>query len=317
MRFDDPSRLPHPDVGLAARALGFSTASLGLLRDLILQRTGQYYGDHRLDLLADRISELVAAAGLGSFLDYYYMLKYGEDPDGWTALLDALAVPETYFWRQFEQVEALCTRLLPAHARLRPGQPVTIWSAACCSGEEPLSIVMALHAGGWFDRMNITVRGTDASAALIERARKGVYGERAMRAIPAAMRDRYFTREAPGWRIDRSIHEHVHWGVANLADAAETAPLARADVIYCRNVFIYFADSSVEYVANTFSGSMPEWGYLFLGASESLLRLNTDFQLAELGSAFAYRRTDGRHPVHRAAELSADRRAARAEESDD
>jgi len=275
--------------GAGARRPSASESALTLLRDLIVQRTGVFYADARRDLLEERLGELVAARGLPSLLDFYYLLKY--DPDSaavWGELMDRLAVPETYFWRQPEQFEALAEVLLPRFAAAPGARPLRILSAACCSGEEPLSIAMALDEGGWFGRLPIEIVGSDASAALVARARRGVYGERALRNLSPERRERYFQPEGSGWRIDPALHGRVRWAVANLLDPEETGPLAEVDVIFCRNVFIYFSDDAIQTVVRTFAGRMRPPGYLFLGASDSLMRFATDFTMTEAGAAFVY-----------------------------
>jgi len=266
-----------------------SESALTLLRDLIVQRTGVWYGEAKREMLEERLGELVAARGLPSLLDYYYLLKY--DPDAaavWGELMDRLAVPETYFWRQPEQFAALAEVLLPRFQAALGGRPLRILSAACCSGEEPLSIAMALEEGGWFDRLPIEIVGCDASAALVARARAGLYGDRALRTLSAERRERWFRPEGGRWRIDPALHGRVRFSVANLLDEAELGPLAAVDVVFCRNVFIYFSDDAVRKVVRTFAGHMRPPGYLFLGASESLMRLATDFTMSEVGAAFVY-----------------------------
>ncbi len=187
-----------------ASALGLSASAFTLLRDLVAERTGIFYGEGRQELLLDRVADLVAARGLPSLLDYYYLLKY--DPqaeEAWAELRDRLAVPETYFWRQPDQFEALADVLMPRFEATLT-RPLRIWSAASCTGEEPLSIAMALDQGGWFDRMQVEIVGSDASSALVAKARAGRYGERSMRNLPPGWLDRYFERDGTGWRI---------WGV--------------------------------------------------------------------------------------------------------
>lgn len=290
--------------GTAPGRPGVSASAFTLLRDLIEQRTGVYFGDTRRDLLEDRVGELVAARGLPSMLDYYYLLKYDPGADAvWRELMDRLAVPETYFWRQPEHFAALAEVILPRYAAEPPGRPLRIWSAACCSGEEPLSIAMTLHEGGWFDRLPLEIVGSDASPALVARARAGVYGERSLRSLSPARRERWFRREGSAWRIDPALHARVAWTTANLLDAAQAAPLAGADVIFCRNVFIYFSDDAIRQVARMFAEHMPPRAYLFLGASESLMRLTTEFVMDEIGPAFVYVRpgSDGAGPVWRRA----------------
>ena len=275
--------------GYSADVLGISHSAFALLRDMIAQRAGVFYGDDKRDLLTDKLAGLVAAHGMSSFLDYYYLLRYDADAERhWAELMDRLAVPETFFWRQAEQILAVANVVAPRHFERRPHQPLRIWSAACCSGEEPLSIAIALAEAGLLDRRPIEIVASDASHALIERARRGVYFERSFRSLPAALRERWFVPEGQGWRVRRELHERIQWRTANLVDAAAVRPLADADVIFCRNVFIYFADETITDVVRTFGESIRDDGHLFLGASESLTRLPTGFQLTEVGGAFVY-----------------------------
>lgn len=275
--------------GFFTDSLGLPTTAFTLLRDLIVERTGVFFDDDKRDLLADRLSELVAAHALPSFLDYYYLLKYDEDADRhWAELVDRLAVPETYFWRQAEHFEALARVVVPRYAAERPDRPLRIWSAACCSGEEPLSIAIALNEAGWLDRVPIRIVASDASAALVARAKRGVYGERSLRHLSPELRERYFRREDGGWRVDPDLHGRIRWSTANLMSPAEVGPLAEAEVIFCRNVLIYFSDDAIRRVVRVFSGAMPPSGHLFLGASESLVRFSSDFSLEEVGPALVY-----------------------------
>ena len=298
---------PHPSTGGHHRTsltqpLALPDGPFVLLRELIVQRTGVLFDDLKRSLLADKLSSLVIENGFTSFLDYYYLLRYDAGAEAhWSQLLDRLAVPETYFWRQAEQFLSLAEIVAPTHAAAHPGQPLRIWSAACCTGEEPISIAIALAEAGLLDRSSVRIRGTDASALMIQRARTASYGERSFRQLPPALRDRWFEPDGDRWRPVARIRAAVEYDVANLARAEEIAPLAQADVIFCRNVFIYFADDAIRVAARTFGENIAADGYLFLGAAESLTRLGVDFELAEVGGAFAYVRTGRRSIVERLA----------------
>jgi chemotaxis protein methyltransferase CheR len=165
----------------------------------------------------------------------------------------------------------------------------------CATGEEPLTIAMALDEAGWLGRAPIEIRASDASTAAIEKARRGVYRERSFRNLPAHLRDKYFTQEGATktWRVDANLHAAVEWRVVNLMKEAEVAPLAAAHVIFCRNVFIYFSDETIRKTVRSFAGYIRPPGYLFVAAAESLLKLSSDFELQEVGKAFVYvRRPD-------------------------
>jgi len=188
-----------------------------ILRDLIRERIGFSFEDDKRDLLAVKLADRVRALGLPTFLDYYYLLKYGPDAEAeWPQLTDALSVQETFFWREFEPLQALVDILIPRQLALEPG-PLRIWSAACATGEEPLSIAMALTEAGWFERTTIEIWASDVSSTALAKARAGVYRERSFRALPPVLRDRYFTSEAGavGFVIKPLVSETVRAAVAN------------------------------------------------------------------------------------------------------
>jgi chemotaxis protein methyltransferase CheR len=260
-----------------------------LIRNLINERTGMFFDNGKSDLLIDKLSPLVVDRGFGSYLDYYYLLKY--DPSAraeWQNVMNALSVQETYFWREFDQIRALVQTLLPQSYARNSKSTLRIWSAACATGEEPLTIAIALNEAGWFDKASIEIVATDASTKAIDRAVQGVYRERAFRNLSAHLRDRYFERNGSDWRVRSDIHSRIKWGNANLIDEDEISQPASADFIFCRNVFIYFSESAIGRVVRSFSRFIRPPGYLFVGAAESLLRLTTDFTLSEVDDAFVY-----------------------------
>ncbi len=259
-----------------------------LLRDLIRDRLGVWFEEDRRDLLAGKLADRVVALGLRSFLDYYYRLKYGPGAEEeWPRLTEVLSVQETYFWREMDQVRAFVEILLPRNAAAGLG-PVRVWSAACATGEEPLTLAMALNEAGWFGRTDIELWASDVSPAALEKADRGIYRERSFRALPAALREKYFTPAGDGWRVDPGLRARVRYRRANLLDPDETVLIDSARYIFCRNVFIYFSPGTVAGVVARFLERMPRPGYLFVGVSESLLRMSTAFELEQVGGAFVY-----------------------------
>lgn len=265
--------------------------TLPLLRDLVEARAGIRYEDARLDVLCDRVTPLAIERGFDSLLDYYYALKYDtNDATAWPKVMDALSVQETYFWRESDQLEALARHIVPRIAAARPG-PIRIWSIPCATGEEPLSIAMALDAAGAFTQYSIEIHASDASATALARARDGRYGDRAFRQLPPAWRDRYFLRDdaANKWVVrDALLRRVTTWSRVNIIDAGETAALAGCDVIFCRNLFIYFTAPTIRGVVTRLAAAMPSPGYLCVGSAESLLRLSTPFELQDIGGAYVY-----------------------------
>ena len=269
--------------------LALPDGTAALIRSLIHERTGMFFDNGKSDLLIDKLSSLVIDRGFSSYLDYYYLLKYDASARAeWQNVMNALSVQETYFWREFDQIRALVQTLVPQWLAKNTGSTLRIWCAACATGEEPLTIAIALNEAGLFDRASIEIMATDASSNAIARATAGVFRERAFRNLPLDLRNRYFEPEGAAWRVRSDIHSRIKWGIANLIDESQIAPMASSDFIFCRNVFIYFSESAIGRVVRSFARYIRPPGYLFVGAAESLLRLTTDFTLTEIDDAFVY-----------------------------
>jgi chemotaxis protein methyltransferase CheR len=271
-----------------ADSLGLSGSIPTILRDLIHERLGLMYDLAQFDQVADRLAPLIVARGLGSFLDYYYLLKYSAGSEEWLEVMDALAVQETYFWREIDQLRAVVACVVPRLVEALNGVPLRIWSIPCATGEEPLTIAMLLSEAGWFDRAPIELIASDASPRAVARAREGRYTERSFRNLPAAMRAKYFVDEGAYRTVIPELARRVSYDVVNLMAEDQVARHAAAPVIFCRNVFIYFSDQSIRRTLGVFERHMPSPGYLCVAASESLLRRTTAFELQEIGGAFMY-----------------------------
>lgn len=273
-----------------SKNLALTDTTFTLLRDLIEERTGLEYPNSRAELLGEKLAERAIDCGFSSFLDYYYLLKYDDKAlKEWTYLLDSLSVQETFFWREIDQIKALVDVLVPEYLASKPNQTMRIWSAACATGEEPLTIAMALNEAGWFENASIEIYASDASQSAIDKAINGVYQNRSFRNLPANLKAKYFQKEQDNqWRIIPEIHARINWQIANLMEYSETKKLANASVIFCRNVFIYFSDKAICKTVKEFYNAMESPGYLCVAASESLLKLTNDFELQEIGGAFIY-----------------------------
>ena len=285
--------VPHTAIRTTvpdARGLRIPDRTLPLLRDLIAAHAGIHYDDDRLDLLRDRVAPLAVDRGFDSLLDYYYLLKYdAAAAREWARVLDALSVQETYFWREADQFRALTTAILPSlHARRTP---IRIWSIPCATGEEPLSIAIALTEAGWFDRASIEIHASDASEAALQRAALRRYRPRSFRQLPEELRRKYFTRveDDDEWIVKPDVFARItSWTRINLMQPGEAALFGGSDVIFCRNLFIYFTPAGVREVTARFAKWMPSPGYLCVGAAESLLRTGSGFELQDLGGAYVY-----------------------------
>src|SRR5215204_4140380 len=195
--------------------LALPEGTTSLIRSLINERIGMYFDNGKSDILIDKLSPLVIERGFSSYLDYYYLLKYDDAAKAeWQNVMNALSVQETYFWREFDQVRALVQTLLPQWHAQNPRSTLRIWSAACATGEEPLTIAIALNEAGWFERASVEIMASDASSRAIERAVQGVYRPRALRNLPLQLRHWYFEPEGADWRVRSDIHARIKWSIA-------------------------------------------------------------------------------------------------------
>jgi chemotaxis protein methyltransferase CheR len=267
-----------------------------LLRDLIQERTGMLYDADKESMLLDKLTPLVIDRGFHSFLDYYYLLKYDESSVAeWASVIDVISVQETFFWREFDQIRALVDVLIPEWVRDHRFETLKIWCGACATGEEPLSLAMAISEAGWFDRIPIKISATDLSRSALTKARQGLYKERSFRNLPIDLRNKFFEKEGSVWRVDPLLHSRITWDSANLIERADVARFASAPFIICRNVFIYFSKETIRRVVRLLAEFIKPPGYLLVGVSESLLKISTDFELTDVGNAFVYRQANAQN----------------------
>jgi chemotaxis protein methyltransferase CheR len=267
-----------------------SLITFALLRDLVHERTGLYFDDAKSEVFFGKLSPLAVERGFDSLLEYYYVLK-GDlgSADEWAKVFEVLTVQESFFWREMDQIRALVDVIVPRYFDAHPDHTLNIWSAACAEGQEPLTIAMALHELGWFDRARIDISASDASPRAVSAARTGAYRERSFRSLPPELKEKYFVREDGSWKASRELHSRIRWRVANLMSEADLAFAAMTSpVIFCRNVFIYFSETAARKTVRIFAERMPRPGYLFVGAADSLLKMTSDFDLREIGGAFVY-----------------------------
>ena len=263
-----------------------------LVRDAIYRRTGIWFTDASRYLLQKRLSPRARELSFDSFQKYFYFLQYDPRADGeFDVIYDLVTTNETYFFREPAQFTAFVEEIVPELVSGKGVKKIRIWSAGCSSGEEPYSIAMLLEEAGWFSRASFEIFASDLNQQVLARARKGHYREAAFRSTDPTLREKYFARQADGsWHIADSIRNRVSFGRVNLYDEARVAVLGSLDVIFCRNVIIYFDDASKKSVIRNFYNRLLDGGYLLLGHSESLISLSTEFKLKHLKNDMVYQK---------------------------
>ncbi len=262
---------------------------------LIHDETGLSFGPSSQFFLERRLESRMSALGGMSPRDYLNFLHY--DPDRaqeWDLLVAVITTNETYFMRELKQLHCFRDDILPALLQRGGGQRVRVWSAGCSSGEEPYSIAALLLDDGRFPEGCVEIYATDINTRVLSKAKAGVYTESSFRAVDAAFRARWFSEEGPGrFRVSPILQKYVTFTRFNLFDMNRYSVLPSFDVIFCRNVIIYFDLEAKVKVIERFHERLKSPGYLLLGHSESLISVTDRFKLIHLPGDLVYVKEGG------------------------
>jgi len=266
------------------------------LCEFLYRRTGLAFTTAKRYYVDRRMADRMAATGSRSFAAYFAALR--ADVGGEVEqLVNSLTVNETYFYREEHQLRCLSSSLLgPLAAGKRLGEPIRIWSMPCSTGEEPYSIAIWLLEN-WpeVDRHEIEILGSDIDSSALAAAAEGRYGTRALSRLPPAVVARYFECTADGeWRIVEGLRESIQLGQANLVNSEDVARHGRFDVIFCRNLLIYFDDASRRLAVENLYDALRPGGYICLGHAESMSRISALFEVCRFDDAIVYRRPGGK-----------------------
>ena len=262
------------------------------LCDFLYRRTGMLFGDSKRYYIDRRLIERIAATGSDSFQTYFAHLRSDAEHEI-EHLINAFTVNETYFFREEHQLRCMISDLLgELVAKKRQQDPIRIWSVPCSTGEEPYSIAIWLMEN-WsaVDSYNIEIVGSDIDTRVLDAARQGIYGKRALMRLSPELISKYFVPlDEQNWQIINELRQSVRFSVVNLINRAEMRAHGRFDVIFCRNVLIYFDDASRRIAAENLYESLSPGGYICLGHSESMSRISPLFEVCRFSDAIVYQR---------------------------
>ena len=239
-------------------------------------------------LVESRLVPLARAAGHPSVDAYVADLSTRRSQAALMKVVEALTTNETSWFRDSDPYTTLRTEVLPQLAKSRPNRQLRVWAAACSSGQEPYSIVMTAldtpELAGW----KTEVVATDLSEEMLERARRGEYSQLEVnRGMPATTLVRHFERSGLNWRINQSIRERVQFRQLNLT--RPFPPMGKFDVVFLRNVLIYFDLPTKQDVLRRVRQVMAPDGHLFLGAAEMTMGVDDAWERVPAGRSSVYR----------------------------
>jgi chemotaxis protein methyltransferase CheR len=262
------------------------------LAEFLYRRTGMVFTESKRYYVERRIAERMAATSSVTFSDYFAFLR-SEVRDEVEHLINAFTVNETYFYREDHQLECLTKDLLRERIREKTrGEGIRIWSAPCSTGEEPYSIAIWLLEN-WpeADSFDIEIVGSDIDTRVLDAARGGIFGKRALMKLPLPLVAKYFSQlDEERWIILDDLRQSVRFSHVNIVETRETRPQGRFDVIFCRNVLIYFDDESRRIAAENLYDNLLPGGYICLGHTESMSRISPLFEVCRYSDAIVHRK---------------------------
>ncbi|MFC3227787.1 CheR family methyltransferase [Marinibaculum pumilum] len=254
-------------------------ADFDLLAGILKDRSGLVVQRDKLYLLESRLVPLARKRGLGGLPELVAEVRKSRNEALLSAITDAMTTNESFFFRDTKPFDTFREVTLPALLESRASRKsFRIWSAACSTGQEPYSLAMILKEqgpklAGW----RIDIVATDLAAEVLGRAKEGLYTQfEVQRGLPIQMLMKYFKQEGDRWRIDAGIRQMVQYRTFNLLD--EFTALGKFDVVFCRNVLIYFDQPTKGKVLGRMARCMTPDGHLYLGGAETVLGISDAFK---------------------------------------
>jgi chemotaxis protein methyltransferase CheR len=265
------------------------------LCDYLYRRTGMVFTEAKRYYVERRVTERMTATASATFSSYFGRLR-GNAPTELEHFINAFTVNETYFYREDHQLACLTNDLLPERTHQKhAGGALRIWSVPCSTGEEPYSVAIWLLEN-WprVDSYDVEILGSDIDTQVLAYAEAGIFGKRALMRLSPYLVAKYFSPcEADHWRILDELRSSVQFSSVNLVERDATRRHGQFDVIFCRNVLIYFDDASRRIAAENLYESLLPGGFICLGHTESMSRISPLFEVRRFADAIVYQRPAG------------------------
>jgi len=266
-------------------------------REFFYRKTGILFEDSKRYFVDKRLVERIQATGHNNFRSYFTFMRFQASGEELQALTNAMTVNETYFFREEYQFKCLVDSMLPEIIKTkRPGSTIRIWSIPSSSGEEPYSIALYLTEY-WPDiaHWDVELISSDIDTNILKKAREGRYSARSVQHLPAKLLQKHFRRLPDGdYQISDDFRQAVEFTRVNLNEPADTRPYRGFDVIFCRNLLIYFDDLSRRQAAEVFFDALNPGGFICLGHSESMSRISSVFKVRKFPDAIVYQKPEAR-----------------------
>jgi len=261
-------------------------------REFFYRKTGIQFEPTKRYFVDKRLVERIDLTDSGSFRSYFTKLRFEASGEELQHLTNLMTVNETYFFREEYQFQCLVQSMLPDITnRKKDDGPIRIWAIPSSSGEEPYSIALyLLEYWAGINDWDVEIISSDIDTKILAQARQGLYSQRSVQHLPDLLLRKYFTRSAEGYQISDELRNAVEFTRVNLSERADTRAYRDFDVIFCRNLLIYFDDVSRKSAAETFYDALKPGGYICLGHSESMSRFSSLYKVRKFPEAIVYQK---------------------------
>jgi len=271
-----------------------SDAQFQQLREIIYKRSGIHFPDAKKYILESRLGHRLAELEVDDFDQYIMLLSMGPyQTDEFQEMFNRITINETSFFRNEPQLSVFEKQVLPELLERRAStKRLRIWSAACSTGEEPFTLAIQVHRtlGVRLPDWRVEILGTDISERALNVAATGVYTPYAMRSTPELVKRRYFKEDRAAFVLSDEIRSMVNFELHNLKDRLAAKRHGTWDVIFCRNVMIYFDDAMKRQAVDMFADQLADDGTLFIGHSENIRDVCTRLEPMPVAHGFCYRK---------------------------
>ncbi len=288
-----PRRRPVIPTQTNTEGRGIDARDFARFQAIFYRKTGIVFADSKRYFVDRRLSERMLATGAASINAYLAMLQTDAEGAEVQHLVNAMTVNETYFDRESYQFRCLINSVLPelVKHRLR-NDAIRIWSMPCSTGEEPYSIaIYMLDEWSEVDNWEVRLLASDIDTRVLEHARAGIYDSRAVQHVPQHRLEQFFRPVGLSqWQVIANLRRSIEFRQANIVNEPDMRFYRDIDVIFCRNMLIYFDDASRRQAIETFYAALRPGGFIFLGHSESMSRMSSMFEARKFPDAVAYQK---------------------------
>ncbi|MDD5227378.1 MAG: protein-glutamate O-methyltransferase CheR [Methylococcales bacterium] len=261
-------------------------------KEFFYRKTGIVFDHSKRYFVDKRLIDRIEATESGNFRIYFNMLRFEASGNELQNLVNTMTVNETYFFREEYQFKCLVNSLMHEITQRKTDKsPIRIWSVPSSSGEEPYSIaIYLLEYWAGINDWDVEIMSSDIDTTMIEHAKRGHYSARSVQHLPKEFLAKYFHYQDEGYQICDDLRAAVEFSRVNIVNSADVRPYRNIDIIFCRNLLIYFDDASRRQVAEMFFDAMKTGGFVCLGHSESMSRISSLFRVRKFPEAIVYQK---------------------------